>query len=94
MCKIKIKIEGIKTTFIKLGEASGTVDKKTVDRIFKNGKVTSHVYQYIKNGVLILFCSVRVAKAEIDLVVKMLKQRVKDQKKKQLFEITVFEFNH
>lgn len=94
MKDIKIKIEGIDATFIKLGEASGVVDKKTVDRIFKHGKVTSHVYQYIKNGVLILFCSVKVATAEIDLIVKMLKQKVKDQKKKQLFEITVFEFNH
>jgi len=94
MINRKIKIEGIDATFIKLGEASGVVDKSTINHIFKTGKVTSHLYHYIKNGVLVLFCSARVAKAEIDLVVKMLKQKVKDQKKKQLFEITVFEFTH
>jgi hypothetical protein len=94
MINRKIKIEGIDATFIKLGEAEGKVDRPTVDYIFKTGKLTRHVYHYIKNGVLVLFCSVIVAKAELDWLVRFLKQKVKDQKKKQLFEITVFEFNH
>ena len=94
MCKVKFKIEGVDTTFIKPGGAKGLLDREAVNRIFKLGKITRHIYQRVENGVLILFCSLKVATAELDLVVRFLKQKVKDQKKKQLFEVKVFQFNH
>ena len=89
-----MKIAGVNAKVIKLADVSDQVSQDEIDSIFKHGKITNHVYQRIRNGVLVLFCSVKVGYKEIEIIVSALKQKMKDQKKRQLFDVTVFEFTH
>lgn len=94
MIKKQMKIAGVNAKVLKLSDVSEQVSQDEIDSIFKYGKITDHVYQRVRNGILVLFCSVTVGYKEIEIIVAGLKQKMKDQKKRQLFDVTVFEFNH
>jgi hypothetical protein len=90
---MNFKLNGINATHYKLADCKEEIDDKEVSRIFKTGHVINHIYVKIKNGVLVIFCRAKNPHAELDLLVGILKQLVKDQKKKQLFQVTVFEYS-
>jgi len=89
-----VKLAGIDTTSYKLSDVKGSLDQKEMDKIFKRNKLTNHVYGKFLDGVLVIFCSVKVAYKELEVIVATMKQKAKDQKKKRLFKVTLFEYSH
>lgn len=90
----KINIAGIESKIIKLDDVRGAVSTDEIKSILIHGKVVSGIYQRIRDGVLVFICSTKAAMADLDLIARALMSKMIDQKKKQVFSITVYQFNH
>ncbi len=88
-----VKLAGIDTTSYKLSEVKGVLNQKEMNRIFKKGKIASQIYARFLDGVLVIFCSSR-SRAHLHNAVLAMKEKAKKQKKKQLFQVTLFEYAH
>ncbi len=90
----KYKIAGLKTDVFKLAEVKGMIDPKEIKSIMDHGKIMEHVYYRIRSGILVLVCSTQTLHFDLEAIVEALKKKVKDQKKKSLEGISLFQFSH
>jgi large-conductance mechanosensitive channel len=88
-----IKLAGLDTKSFKLSEVKDSLDQKEMDKVFKYGKIADHIYGKFVDGALVIFCSVKAC-LHLNRIVEDMKQKAKDQKKRQLFNVTVFEYSH
>ena len=93
MCR-KMKLAGIDAKVIKLTDVAGDINPAEIKSIMDHGKLIDHVYHRIRDGVLVFVCSTKAKNADLEILVKSLIRKMKEQKKRNIHSVSVFIFNH